>query len=241
MTEDTRHVGDYQRDVEVYQLVAPCTSIPSRKATPPSAGITNISSVNGTTFYALADSVANFSICGKTNTTPPDIERLELVVYKDSIHIVTDFFHVGTGDDWLCKESSIHLTEPGYYTFTFLPPTHEAQFTFNATYDLHGIDTEQLQGQAAANYTLNADQDSHVFPLTFGATHSCFVAVVKDNTNTPKENVHVRLHFDHQRSGHIIGGVLIAIAVVVIMIVAVASVYIKHNSVSSTKSKETIV
>ena len=61
-------------------------------------------------------------------------------------------FHVGANNEWECKESSaLYLNEPGYYTVTFLTPTHPAEFTLNSRYIISEIDLEQLNERAKAN------------------------------------------------------------------------------------------
>ena len=218
VTEDTRHVGDFQRAVAVYRLASPCSSIPSHRETE--------TIVNGTDFSLINGSSIQFKICATTNATAPDIERLELILQKNSIPTIIDFFHVGTDDEWQCKESKLDLEEPGYYTINFLPPTHEARFVFNTTYNVREIDAEQLQERASENITLHRDQDSHVFSLTFGAIHSCFVATIKDNPNTSKENVHLKFTFKPQTSGYVIGGVLLPILFIIIVITVVVFMYV---------------
>ena len=54
VTEDTKHIGDFYRDIEIHQVDFSCTNLPTRIRQ--MANITNesdISAINGTTFYAL--------------------------------------------------------------------------------------------------------------------------------------------------------------------------------------------
>jgi hypothetical protein len=216
VTEDTKHIGDFYRKLEIYHLNLPCSNLPTRIRL---NTIANLSFSNDTTFYALANSLISFNICGRTNHTFGELERLELVLYKEepqetAVYAV-DFFHVGTNDEWECKESILYLDEPGYYTVTFLSPTHPAEFTFNATYITSEVDFEQLNERAEANYILYKDQDSHTFPLDFRTGHSCFVAIIGDNPSSLKENVHVKLKFFNQKvTIFIAGGILSFFAII---------------------------
>ena len=133
MTEDTNHIGDFYRDIEVHQLDSKCDSLPTREEINTTTNGTDLSSINGTTFYALAGSSMTFSVCGTTSYTISELERLELILRKESLPIAIGFFHVGTNGEWLCKEKTFILDEPGYYTIIFLPPTYQASFMFNAT------------------------------------------------------------------------------------------------------------
>ena len=217
VTEDTKHIGDFYRDIEIYHLILPCSDLPTRDKV---TTITNLSSTNNTTFYALADSLINFNICGRTNHTYGELERLELVLFKETSQATTvDFFHVGINYEWECKESTLYLNEPGYYTVTFLSPTHPAEFTLNATYIISEIDFEQLSERAKANYTLYKDQDSHTFSLDFGIARSCFIAIVEDNPSSLKENVHLKLTFSNQKKIVFIAGCALAACVIIYFIV----------------------
>ena len=228
VTEDTRYVGDFQHPVDVYQLASPCNSIPSLTETYAITDGTNFYAINGTKFYALSGSTVSFNICGSTNATAPDIERLEVVVQKDSQPVIIDFLYLGTNDEWQCKDSVLSLEEPGYYTINFLLPTHEARFRFNTTYNVRKIDTEQLQERATSSYTLYTDQDRREFPLKFGAIHSCFVGAIGDNPSSPKTNVHIQLNFKRQSGGYAIEGVLITVLSLAIIVTVV--VYITFRA-----------
>ena len=218
VTEDTRHIGDFFRDIEVLQLAQKCSNIPTFVKVHNITDSNELSAINETTIYALAGSSIAVSICGSTNHTPSELERLELVLHGNSDTVV-DFIHLGMNDELKCSEMIFHLSEPGYYTLILLPPTHPANFVFNATYKIKEIDTNPPSELVVANSTLHTDQDSHEFSLMFSATHSCFVDTVKDNSNTLKANVHIQLNFSHQSQGFIIGSVLIFVLLVVSAIV----------------------
>jgi hypothetical protein len=219
VTEDTKHIGDFYRKVEIYRLNLPCSNLPTRIRL---NTIANLSFSNDTTFYALANSLISFNICGRTNHTIGELERLELVLYKEepqetTVYVI-DFFHVGTNNEWECKESILYLDEPGYFTITFLSPTHPAEFTFNATYTTSEIDFEQLNERAEANYTLYKDQDSHTFPLDFTTDHSCFVAIIGDNLSSLKENVHIELKFFNQKMTIFVAGGILSIFAIIYLV-----------------------
>ena len=216
--EDTKHIGDFYREIEIYCLNSACDNLPTRDKV---ATMTTFPSINGSTIYALPGSSINLNICGRTNHTFGELERLELVLLKETLQATAvdaiDFFHVGTDDDVECKESTFYLDEPGYYTITFLAPTHPAEFMINATYRIHEIDSEQLNEIAKARHTFYMDQDSHVFHLS-GIAHSCLVAVIGDNPSTLKQNVHIQLKFSNQEKiviilACVLGGLVITIAV----------------------------
>lgn len=213
VTQDTKHIGDFYRDIEIYQRDSSCSDLPTLRQTPPITQYgTDISAINGTTFYALPGSSVTYNICAITNYTTTELERLELLLHKGSLSqpIAIDFFHVGTNEKWQCKESTLHFDKPAYYVITFLPPTHEATFMFNATYDVREIDTEQLYETATANHTLRNDEDTSEFDnLKFSNTYSCFVATIKDNPHTLKQTVHIRLQHSMQKWLFIIGGLVI--------------------------------
>ena len=231
VTEDTKHIGDFYRDVDIYHLNLPCNSLPTREVNVTT--VTNLSSSNGTTFYALAGSSIHLSICGKTNHTFGELERLEVVLYKEILQATAvdaiDFFHVGRNDEWKCKESKLYLSEPGYYTITFLLPTHPAEFALNATYSIYEIDSEQLYERAKTNYTLYMDQENHTFPVE---ARSCFVAVVRDNPSTLKENVHIKLKFLNQRNLVLIPGcsILMIVTIIFVVFISVKILLLMHYS-----------
>lgn len=225
VTEDTKHIGDFYRDVDIYHLNLPCSSLPVRDEVTMITNF-NVSSTNNTTFYALADSSIKFSVCGITNYTYGELERLELVLHKEEPQTTgayaIDFFHVGTDNKWECKESTLYLNEPGYYTIVYLPPTHPAEFTLNATYTISEIDFEQLNERALeANISINTlkkDQDSHTFSLDFRIARSCIVAAIRDNPSSLKENVHVTLKFRNQRIIIFIAGGILSICTIIYFI-----------------------
>ena len=221
VTEDTNHVGDFYRHVEIYQLDSKCNELPTRMKSITFTNNSEISSINGTTFYALAGSSIQFDICAvTTNYTMGELERLELIVYKDSESQPDGitYFHVGTDGEWQCKESKLDLEEPGYYTIYFLPPTHEARFVFNATYNVREIDTEQLQERALKKHMLQSDQDNFVFSIKFRDAHSCFVATIEDNERSLKQTVHIQMTFMDQKL-FMVGIGLLILAYIIIMIV----------------------
>ena len=207
ITEDTKHIGDFYRDIEVYQLDSTCDNLPTHKATFNFNGA-DFSSINGTILYALAGSSITLNICGTTNYTATELERLEVILYKDSQIMAFDFFHMGSDDEWQCKESTLLLDQWGYYTIIFLPPTHKANFTYNATFTVSEIDSKQLYGRALTNDTLHVHQDTFKAPLAFGATHSCFVAAIKDSPRTLKQTVHIQLTLTKEMTAFAIGAVM---------------------------------
>lgn len=211
VTEDTKHIGDFYRDIEIHQVDFSCTDLPTRIRQ--MANITNesdISAINGTTFYALAGSSIVYSICGVTNYTTTELERLELLLHRQTLSepTVFDFFHVGTNGEWRCRTKTLYLDESAYYTTTFLPPRHVANFVFNVSYLLREIDSKKLYGRARSNHTLHMDQDTFEFVLELWSTYSCFVATIKDNPMTLKQTVHVQLNFSNRVDLYITGGVL---------------------------------
>ena len=228
ITEDTKHIGDFYRDVEVYQLDSACNNLPTRKAISNFNGA-DFSSINGSTLYALVGSSITLNICGTTNHTATELERLEVILYKDSQIMAIDFFHLGirSDDEWKCKESTLLLDQWGYYTITFLPPTHEANFTYNATFTVSEIDSKQLYGKALTNHTLHVHQDTFKAPLAFGATHSCFVAAVKDSPRTLKQTVHIQLIFTKQMTAFTVGAVIEIFFILAVSVsIAVSCCYI---------------
>jgi hypothetical protein len=230
VTEDTKHIGDFYRDIEVYQLDSTCDNLPTHKAISNFNG-DDFSSINSTTLYALAGSSITLNICGTTNYTATELERLEVVLYKDSQIMAVDFFHLGSDDDWQCKESTLLLDQRGYYTITFLPPTHEANFTYNATFTVSEIDSKQLHGRALTNQTLHVHQDTFKARLAFGATHSCFVAAIKDSPRTLIQTVHIQLTATKQMIAFVIGAVMETILILAVLIsIAVSCCYLTKKS-----------
>ena len=206
-TEDTKHIGDFYHDIEVYQLGSTCDNLPTHKFISNVNG-TDLSLINNTTLYALAGSSISLNICGMTNHTHTELERLDVVLYKDPQIITVEFFHLGTDDEWQCKESKLLLDQWGYYTITFLPPTQEAKFMYNATFTMYEVDSKQLHRRALTNQTLHVHQDTFKVPLMFGTTHSCLVATIKDNPHTLRQTVHIQLVFSKQTTLFIIGAVM---------------------------------
>lgn len=227
VTEDTKHIGDFYRDIEIYQVDSSCTDLPTCiRQTSNIINESDISAMNGTTFYALAGSSVVYNICGITNHTTTELERLELLLHKQSLSepIAVDFFHVGTNGKWQCTMKTLDLDEPAYYTITFLPPTHEANFMFNSSYLLCEIDTTKVFGKSRFNHTLRVDQDTFEFVLELRPTYSCFVATIKDNPMTLKQTVHIQLRFSDRVDLYIIGGVLTTAFLIVTLTLAVACV-----------------
>ena len=237
-TEDTRHIGDFFRDVEVLQLAQKCSNIPTRVMVHNITDSNELSAINETTIYALPGSSIAISICGSTNHTPSELERLELILQGNSDTVV-DFLHLGMNDEWMCNEWTFNLSKRGYYTLVLLPPTHPANFVFNITYKTQEIDNNPPPELVVANSTLHMDQDSHEFSLSFGATYSCFVATIKDNPTTLKVNVHIQLSFSHQRQGFVIGGVLIG-ALLIVSFIAIFVCVCAYRGVSSQRDNNVL-
>ena len=221
VTEDTKHIGDFYRDVEVLQLDLRCKHLPTRTETTSITDGKDLSSINGTTLYVLAGSTVKFSVCGTTNHTGSELERLELVLRREREIIAIDFFHVGTNNERQCKDSVLSLEEPGYYTINFLLPTHKARFCFNATYNVHEIDTKQLQRRMMNNHTLHTDQDTFTFPLQLRMTYSCFVATIKDSPRTLSQTVHLQVEFSNQRIFFILIGLVPLLIFILILVTVV--------------------
>ena len=222
VTEDTKHIGDFYRDIEVYQLDSTCNDLPTHKAISNVNG-TDFSSINSTTLYALTGSSISLNICGTTNHTVTELERLEVVLYKDTQIMAVEFFHPGSDDEWQCKESTLLLDQQGYYTITFLPPTHETKFMYNATFTVHEIDTKLLYSRALTNRTLHVHQDAFKIPLAFGATHSCFVATIKDSPHTLRQTVHIQLMLTKQTTAFVIGAVVEILFILAVSVSIVVS------------------
>ena len=223
-TEDTKHAGDFYHDIEVYQLDSACNNLPTHKAITNANG-TDLSLINSTVFYALVGSSISLNICATTNHTPTELERLDVVLYKDSQIIAVEFFHLGTDDEWLCKESTLLLDQQGYYTITFLPPTHQATFTYTAIFSINQIDTKLLYRRVLTNQTLRIHQDTFKVPLTFGATHSCVVATIKDNPHTQRQTVHIQLTFTKQTGVFVIGAVMGILFIIAVLVSTVVSCF----------------
>ena len=222
VTEDTEHIGDFHHFIDVYQLDSKCSHVPEIKYSYTVTG-TNLTNINETTFYALPGFSMTYSICGTTNSTK-EPERLEMVLIAAPHSETIDFLHPGTNNTWNCKERTFPLNQSNYYTVLFLPPTHQTSFKFNATYGVSEIDPRHLHRGSVANHTLQKDSDSRKFPLKFGFTHSCFVATIRDNPDTYKEIVHIRLNFTNQNDGFIIGGG-VGVVVIVLVLHVIMSVY----------------
>ena len=217
VTEDTEHIGDFYRDIEVYRLGSTCDNLPTHKVISSING-TDLSSLNSTILYALAGSSISLNICGMTNHTVTELERLEVILYKDSQIMDVDFFHLGRDDEWQCKESTLFLDQHGYYTITLLPPNHDAKFMYNASFTVREIASKQLHGRALTNHTLHAHQDTFKAPLTFGATHSCFVATINDSPHTLKQTVHIQLMLVKQKAVFAIGAVMEVIFILAVSV-----------------------
>lgn len=117
VTEDTKYIGDFYRDIEVYQIDSTCNDLPTHKVISNVNG-TDFSSINSTTLYALTGSYISLNICGITNHTVTELERLEIVLYKDSQITAVEFFHLGSDDEWQCKESTLLLDQLHYNVLT---------------------------------------------------------------------------------------------------------------------------
>ena len=227
VTQDTKHLGDFYRDIEIFHLDSGCSGLPTHDREP--IAITNgndFATINATTFYALGGSHISFDVCGKTNSTTTDRERLEMILQKEqqARPASIDFFNVGISNEWLCTSTSLPIPEPGYYSITFLPPTHDAEFEFNATYNLNEIDTENLLKRATGNYTLHRDEETVKILLTYGAKESCVVATIHDNPTTLSQTAHIQINILKPTAVYIIvGGVLLFSAVIIALIIVVAS------------------
>ena len=243
VTEDTKHIGDFYRDIEIFHLGVGCNELPTHRETNTIANGSELTAVNATTIYALDGSLINFSICAKTNYTTIEVERLELILERESPSrtVSIGFFHVGTNNKWLCDSTSFPIHERGYYSITFLPPTHEAEFVFNATYDLRVIDTQNLHKRAIGNYTLHRDEDKAEIALTFQAKESCIVAKINDNPTTLRQTTHIQLKFFKPTHAYIAVGVVFSMVIIllttVILILSLIKCYINSKK-ESTHSTE---
>ena len=210
ITEDTNHIDDFYRDIEVYQVNSKCRNLPMHSGTCPQGTGVDIMSMNNTKFYALAGSEFHFNICATTNYTSTELDRLEIVVNRRSHDVHTQqvsmhFFYIGVSGEWECKESGVTLHESGYYTINLTPLSHPTSFVFNVSCNILQLNFEEVNGlNSVTNHTLRVDGDSINFPLQHGTGHSCFIATIKDNPKTVKDSIHIQLGYTWQKDGIVI-------------------------------------
>ena len=233
VTEDTEHLNDYRHDIEVHHAECKCSDLVT----------TTTYTINGSDFspiptvYALAGSSISVQICGSTNVTT-DSERLEIVLSDqleepkfNQIPYKVNFFHPGLNGGQKCKDMIFDLPANGYYTLSFLHPSTPISFDFELTYNIRAIDSNLLAEHTITNYILHADQESYKFPMSHGNKQSCFVAVIRDNPNTSKGDVHIQLNYGNRLDGLIAGAVVlsaVALIVLVLLIVMIA-LALKHT------------
>ena len=228
VTEDTEHLNDFHHDVEVYHAECKCSDL---------VNMTTYT-LNGSDLtpkppvYALAGSSISVYICGSTNETT-ESERLEIVLKnhleEDKVPFRVNFFHPGLDGKRRCKDMIFHLPANGYYTIIFvLNPSSPIDFDYELTYKIQAIDFHLLVEYSFANYTLRADQESCKFSLSNGINkQSCFVAVIRENPNTTKGDVHIQLKYGNRKDGFI-AGVFMLSATAFIALIVVLSLFIQR-------------
>ena len=104
----------------------------------------------------------------------------------------------------------------------------DAEFGFNATYNLHEIDIlkraigNYTLKRAIGNYTLHRDEDMVKIPLTYGAKESCIVATIHDNPTTLSRTTHIQTNFSKPTAVYIVEGVVISLAILTTIVIVVA-------------------
>ena len=241
VTEDTEHLNDFRHDIEVHHANCKCSNlVTSRTYTLNGSDPSPLPPV-----YALAGSSISVHICGSTNATT-DSERLEIVLRDhleepnllNEVPYRVNFFHPGLDGKWRCKDITFHLPENGYYTLVFLlnsNPLSPIYFDYEVIYNIQAIDSHLLAKHTITNYTLRADQDNYKFSMGIGTKKqkSCFVAVIRENPNTTKGDVHIQLDYGNRKGGLIAGVVMlsvIALVSVVLLSVLVGRAF-KHAKV----------
>ena len=199
--QDARHHGDYEHEIEIYQVNWECEKLPADYRVHTITGNDNFSSINGTTIYALTGSYITLRVCGSTNSTNllprfevAVVEGLEALqspntMLKDVFNF--NFFYPGVNGEWRCKNVTFNIETFGYYTLVFLPQPEEARFNFSATFNHRFLNVSLLP--VVRHYTLFEDQDGWHLPRTRWFNKKlCFVAVIKNNPNAPQKSVHIR-------------------------------------------------
>ena len=223
VTEDTEHLNDFRHDIEVYHTGCKCSDlVTSTTYTLNGSDISSIPPV-----YALAGSSVSVHICGSTNATT-DSERLEIVLRDhleepNEVPYRVNFFHPGLDGKWRCKDIVFNLPENGYYTLIFLlnsNPLSPIYFDYEVTYNIQAIDSHLLAEHTIANYTLRADRESCKFSMSSGTNkQSCFVAVIRENPNTTKGDVHIQLNYGNRKDGFIAGVVILSAVAFIVSLV----------------------
>ena len=229
VTEDTEHLNDFRHDIEVYHTGCKCSDLVNMTTyTLNGSDLTPKQPV-----YALAGSSISVHICGSTNATT-ESERLEIVLKNhleeaslpNEVPFRVNFFYPGLGGKQMCKDMIFHLPANGYYTITFT--SSPIDFNYELTYKIRAIDYHLLAEHSLANYTLRADQESCKFSLDSGIKkQSCFVAVIRENPNTTKGDVHIQLNYGNRKDGFI-AGVVVLSATAFIASVVVLSLFIRR-------------
>lgn len=227
VTEDTEHLNDFHHDIEVYHAECKCSDLVN----------TTTYTLNGSdlapipTVYALAGSSISVHICGSTNATT-ESERLEIVLKNhleeanlpNEVPFRVNFFLPGLDGKQMCKDMIFHLPVNGYYTTIFiLNPSSPIHFDYELTYKIRVIDFYLLAEHSIAKYTLQADQESWKFSLSSGINkQSCFVAIIRENPNTTKGDVHIQLKYDNRKDGFIAGVTVLSAIAFIASIIALS-------------------
>lgn len=225
MMEDAEHQGDFQHDIDVYRVETMCSDITNNTV----FTIVGAENTSLPPFYALARSSVSLEICGST-TSATYPERLEILLQdhlEETNSVDTPYkvksFEPGLNSESVCKNVTFTLPKNSYYTLRFISPKTPMTFTYQLTYDLYVIDVDLLAKHTRENFTLHADQESCTFTLTWGIKHSCFVAMIRDNSNVFVDDVHIQLTYGNQWYGLMAGPILLlVVAAAIIIVLAVA-------------------
>ena len=232
VTEDTEHLNDFRHDIEVFHAECKCSDLVTLTTyTLNGSDVTPIPPV-----YALAGSSISVHICGSTNATT-ESERLEIVLKNhleeanlpNEVPFRVNFFYPGLDGKRMCKDVIFHLPANDYYTMIFvLNPSSPIDFDYELIYKTQAIESHLLAEHSLANYILRADQESCKFSLSSDINkQSCFVAMIRENPNTTKGDVHIQLKYGN-RMGGFIAGIVVLSATAFIASIVVLSLLIRR-------------
>lgn len=223
-------IGESPHVIDVYLVNSDCYDLPitSTSQTTESSNFTNV------TYYLMPGSQIHYNICATSNFSVT--ERIHLVILDNleesrTFNPATDesfayFKNIHVGRNGKTKCTTVHYTvhNEGYYTLLFYLPKQPLSYEYKSMIVVKSIDISAVYEQ---NCTIDEDHEHCDWPLTFGLTEQCLVAVIRNRTDKfHYKYVHANVVFE-RRLDKVLGitVTLASISLIISVLVGMAIIY----------------
>ena len=245
--QDAGFPGDDEHEINLYRVKAECNELMTLTDKYTEVG-DDLTFINITTTYAWTGSSIMFRICGSTNESTQFQRRLDTLIVKslEDLQFAETILHnfykgfyflPGINGEWMCRDETVDIDDPDYYTIIFLPRSIEDSFNYSVTYSIASIDLTQLQDPITA--TLHKDQDKWDAPEPSWFEYDfCVIAALKNMCNNSiRSYVHIQTRYNDAAipgfgEGFIIGALILGL----LGTISICSVVITCNYCSRKKN-----